>query len=229
MIDFHSHILPGMDDGSRSMEESLQLLQKLQEQGVDILVATPHFYGDRETPESFLARRREVLDRLRQGIPEGMRLLAGAEVRYYEGLGRLPQLPDLCMEDTDILLLEMPEQRWTEHMIGELLHMAGRLRLMIAHVERVVAFQKKDTLARLAQRGVLFQGNAGFFLGRLSRHRAFRMLEEGRLHVLGSDCHNMTTRPPRLAEARQKIARRFGPEFVEQMDRFACALLCGAE
>ena len=64
MIDFHSHILPGMDDGSQTVEESLTLLEMLRAQGVDTVAATPHFYARENSPEVFLRRRREAWERL---------------------------------------------------------------------------------------------------------------------------------------------------------------------
>ena len=66
MTDLHTHILPGMDDGAKTPEESLQMLRMERDQGVDTVVLTPHFYRDRERPEWFLARRRASAEALRQ-------------------------------------------------------------------------------------------------------------------------------------------------------------------
>ena len=63
MIDFHSHVLPGMDDGAKDTDESLALLRLTKEQGIDGIVATPHFYPDRENPEDFLLRRSHLFHR----------------------------------------------------------------------------------------------------------------------------------------------------------------------
>ena len=67
-VDFHSHILPGMDDGAKTPEESLQMLRMERDQGVDTVVLTPHFYRDRERPEQFLARRRASAEALRDAL-----------------------------------------------------------------------------------------------------------------------------------------------------------------
>ena len=85
MIDLHSHILPGMDDGSKNPEESAALLRMLQQQGVTTLAATPHFYA-RETPEAFLKRRQEAVAKL-PIMEDGPRMLLGAEVAYFSGMG----------------------------------------------------------------------------------------------------------------------------------------------
>lgn len=61
MIDFHTHILPGLDDGAKTLDESIQLLKMEEEQGVDTIVFTPHYYHEREDLKSFLQRRASVL------------------------------------------------------------------------------------------------------------------------------------------------------------------------
>ena len=109
MIDFHSHILPGMDDGSKSTQESLEMLDMLRAQGVDTVAATPHFYARENPPEVFLRRRAEAWNRLRpQLTADSPRVLLGAEVRYFQGISHVDRLHDLCLEGQDVLLLEMP-------------------------------------------------------------------------------------------------------------------------
>jgi len=66
MIDFHSHVLPKLDDGSRSTKESVEMMRRAVSQGITAMVATPHFYADRETPKEFLKRREESWKRLRE-------------------------------------------------------------------------------------------------------------------------------------------------------------------
>lgn len=222
MVDFHTHILPGMDDGSKSPSESRQMLLALKEQGVDTVVATPHYYAHRESPEEFLQRRQQALELLQPHIPEGMQVILAAEVRYYEGIGRLQQLRQLQAENSDVLLLEMPEEPWTGHMVQELQYLAGTMQLVIAHIERAAPMQRKATLEGLRQRGILFQSNTAFFLGTLSRWRARRLLKRGCIHLLGSDCHNMTTRPPRMGAVCRELARR---QQLEELEERARALL----
>ncbi len=88
MTDMHCHILPGMDDGSRSAAESLSMLEASAAQGVDRIVATPHFYAGENSPEVFLSRREHAYERLkavwRPGLPE---IALGAEVCWFAGAG----------------------------------------------------------------------------------------------------------------------------------------------
>ncbi len=224
MIDLHSHILPAIDDGSKSVEESLELMKLQRSQGVDIAVATPHFYPARRSVSEFLDRREAACARLAEGLPEiGLALIPGAEVLYYEGISRLQDLEKLTLGNSGLLLLEMPVSKWTDYVVSEVLHLAGsgQFRIVIAHVERCADWKNRALLDRFVENGILLQANASLFLNRLSRRRAFAELKNNRIHLLGSDCHNLTSRPPRLGEAWEAIEQKFGSRFVGQMDAFA--------
>lgn len=210
MIDFHSHVLPEMDDGSGSVEESLAMLRASAEQGIDRVAATSHFYPMENSPKQYLQRRAAAAERLRRAWQPGLpRLLLGAEVYFFEGMSAVRELDALRLEGTELLLLEMPFHPWTERMIKELLAVHGRrgMTVVLAHIERYFRFQPKEIWDDLLREGVLMQCNAEFFLSWKTRRRARRMLAEGRIHLLGSDCHNMTARPPRLGEALSAMKR----------------------
>lgn len=228
MVDFHSHILPGIDDGSKNPEESVQLLDMLGQQGVSLVVATPHFYADQRSVDRFLFRRQEAYaqmsDRLRGGHPQ-VRL--GAEVRYYPGISRLDGLDRLCIEGTRVLLLEMPVTRWSESTLREVLEIAvsHNLTLVLAHIERYVYLQRPGVFEELLNNGVLMQVNASFFTEWLTRRRAFKLLEHHAVHLLGSDCHGVRNRPPQMGEATHILRKKYGEEFLEQMSAFAKELI----
>lgn len=217
MIDFHTHILPGVDDGSKNVEESLLMLDSMKNQGVKTVIATPHFYANDESVESFLSRRNEAFSSLKKSLADGPEIILGAEVRYYDGISRLEDLKKLRIEGSRLLLLEMPFNQWTEYSIKEILDIAGRgkITLVLAHIERYLAFQKKDVLLRLLENGVLFQSNAGFFSGTFSGSKAIRMIKRNQIHFIGSDCHNMTDRAPNLEKALSRIRKKCGKVFAE--------------
>lgn len=204
MIDVHCHILPGMDDGSKSPEESLAMLEACAAQGIRRIVATPHFYAGENSPEHFLRRRSAAAQRLqtvwRPGMPE-MKL--GCEVCYFEGINRCGALDALQLEGTELLLLEMPFVRWTQRMLREIREIQSRpgTVVLLAHIERYLHLQKPEVWDALLHFGVLNQCNAEFFLNWRTRRRALRMLREGRIHLPGSDAHDIARRPPRLGEA----------------------------
>ena len=96
MIDFHTHILANVDDGSQSLHESLCMLQREQEQGVEKIIATPHFYAHRDTVSQFLFRREEAIRLLLQERQD-ISVLIGAEVYYFPGIGKAEQLSRLSL------------------------------------------------------------------------------------------------------------------------------------
>ena len=228
MVDFHSHLLPSVDDGSRSVEESLQLLDMLRDQHVSTVVATPHFYANEQSVHKFLQRRQKAYEELvQQRQPDHPHIRLGAEVRYYPGISHLDDLRSLCLEGTRLLLLEMPMTRWTDYTVKELMDIvnARGVTLVLAHIERYRQLQDIRLFERLLQAGVLMQVNATFFTERWTRHRALKMLGNQMIHFIGSDCHGIRVRPPYMGEAMGIIGKKFGDEFLSQMNEFATELI----
>lgn len=221
MIDWHSHVLPAMDDGSRDVEESVSMLKALGEQGIDTVIATPHFYANDESVDSFLERRASSFASLEGKLDSGCpRILLGAEVRYYVGIGRMAELEKLAVESTRLVLIEMPMTRWTEYTVKELVDLSGssRLTVVLAHIERYLKLQSADVWRRLRDSGILMQVNASAFNGMWQRHRMIKLLESGMLHFVGSDCHNMTSRPPNISGAYETIAKKCGEHTLSRID-----------
>ena len=228
MIDFHSHILPGIDDGSSSVEESLSMLEALTAQGVSTVVSTSHFYATQRSPERFLQRRSEAFGKLKEALPASApRILLGAEVLYFPGISHMEALPELCTQGTDILLLEMPFTAWSDYMVREVHDLAhsGQFTILMAHIERYYFKQPVSVWDSFLEEGILMQSNADFFLPFPGRLKALRLLREGRIHLLGTDCHNMELRRPRMDEARAMIRKKLGEEYLEEIDRFGDSLL----
>ncbi len=232
-VDFHTHILPGADDGSKSPEESVSMLRTLAEAGVGYVVLSPHFYAGGDRPEAFLARRERALGRLRETLASVTdfpvpALIVGAEVEYFAGISAMDMLPAFRLGDSPCLLLEMPYGRWLPHILDDVIGLCrrGDCRVVLAHVERYLFEQKPETVQMLLENGVVMQSNAAYFLGRMTSGRAVRMLRRGWIHLLGSDCHDTVMRPPNLGDACGKIARRLGEDTVDGMMQDARRLLC---
>lgn len=222
MIDFHSHILPGVDDGSKSSQESLSLLRMLKQQGIDTVVATPHYYAGNELPKTFVDRRQKALAQLQnenlEGLPE---IFLGAEIEYYEGISKLNNLELLSFGPNRLLLVEMPMCKWSEMAIKELntlSHIKGYT-VVLAHIERYLKYQPSKTWSRLRELGILMQVNASFFNGFFTRRKALSMLYKGEINVIGSDCHNLVSRSPKIGKCyeiiKSKAGRRFFSDFTE--------------
>lgn len=227
MIDWHSHILPGMDDGSKDVAESISMLGMQASQGVKTVIATPHFYANDETVDSFLSRRSKAMEELKSQLPENApKILLGAEVRYYQGISRLEGLRELTIEGSKLLLLEMPMGVWPESMVRELIELSGKssVRIVLAHVDRYMKLQKQSVWDRIMESGILMQVNADFFISFASKRKALTLLGDGVVQFLGSDCHNTATRAPQLGKAFEVIRKKLGDEYLEQMNEYGYSL-----
>lgn len=222
VTDFHSHILPGIDDGSTSPEESIAMLRMEAEQGVRHVVATPHFYPRHHSPERFLEKRERAEAVLREamaqetGLPE---LSVGAEVHFFHGMSDSDILPQLTIDKKCSILIEMPHSLWSDSMYRELEHiwLHWGITPIIAHVDRYIRpFRTFGIPERLAELPVMVQANASFFQ-QGTASMALRMLKKDQIQLLGSDCHNLTSRRPNLGNAVETIRRRLGQEAIDRI------------
>lgn len=232
VTDFHSHILPGIDDGSRTVAESLEMLRMEAAQGIRNVVATPHFYPRQDSPETFLRRRAEAWEKLEAamadvpGLPE---IHMGAEVYYFPGISDCDALSQLTIGENRCILLEMPYTVWNDSMYREIEGIAEKQGLtpVIAHVDRYIRpFRTHGVPERLMELPVLVQANASFFRNTGTRRMALRMLHRGQIHVLGSDCHDRKLRAPDLAEAVWIIREKLGPEALEWIRAYERDIIC---
>lgn len=222
VADFHTHILPCVDDGSDSVDRSLEMLRCEYAQNVSTVALTPHFYPNSERPEVFLERRNRSLGILREAVKNEKdslpRMLVGAEVGYFEGISDCEYLPDLAISGTDCIMIEMPFVKWTPRMLSELseIHQKHDLVPIIAHIERYIGgFHPCVSLKDLAALPVLLQVSADFFVRRASVKKALSMFKSGNVHLLGSDAHNMSTRRPNVGTALDVIRRSLGDGAID--------------
>lgn len=231
IIDLHSHILPQMDDGSQDVETSAEMLRRLARQGVGAVYATPHFYADREGVDQFLCRRREALSRLTAAHTSETnapwpKIRLGAEVAYVPGLAERTDLDALCLARTRTLLLELPYTQWTTRQVEEVAELCldRGYQVILAHPERYAHMEQFQAhMERLLALPVAVQIDADSLVRWRSRRWAIRLLERGVFPLLGSDCHNLTTRPPLLEQARRVVKRRLGEQKLAEMDDTALA------
>lgn len=217
ITDFHTHILPFMDDGSKSVEESLDMLRLLKSQGVDRAVLTPHFYPKQEDPASFLKRRSESASMLKSAISfdgvdknEFPEIIVGAEVAYFNGMSLYKDLKSLCIEGTNVLLLEMPFYRWTDVVVSEVCKMNTELgiNVVLAHIDRYHQYVDNAKMFKLKTYRVKMQLNADPFLRFMSGRRSLKLLASGGIAALGSDSHNMEERASNMGDAIEIIKER---------------------
>ena len=187
MIDFHAHLLPAADHGTPDTATSCAQLALLASCGVTHAVATPHFYPDRDTVDAFLRRRAAAKKALSLHIAEyPITVYTGAEVLITEGIDRMAGLDALCIEGTNVLLLEMPFFPWSCALFDTVERLCRKdLQIVLAHVCRY----KSEDVMRLTACGALAQVNAEAYGMRGTPALATRLLREGRLAALGSDIH----------------------------------------
>ena len=231
VIDFHSHILPGIDDGSRNPAESIAMLRQSAEQGIREIILTPHFYPMHMKQERFFRRRSRSMEALLERLGDDgavPKLRCGAEVYFYPQMSHSDALQALAIEGTRHILVEMPMGEWTDSMYRELeniYHNQG-LTPIVAHVDRYLGwFRDYGIPDRLAELPVLVQANAGFFREWPTASMALGLLRRGQIHLLGSDCHNTDSRKPDLGAAVQIILRKLGPEAIERLNAWGESVL----
>ncbi len=221
LIDLHSHILPGVDDGCRTTEDSMQALYDSYEQGIRYLACTPHYYP-RETVRAFLERRHASIVRLWEKQKASDRptpqLFYGAEVAYRQGIAREPELQKLTYGSgrSPYILMELPFQEWESHVIrdlDEIISVRG-LTPVIAHMERYRDFQSRAMLKELYSMPILIQMNSEA----LKDRKNLKTIKNGQIQLLGSDTHNLTDRAQNMKFAADMlIGKGLSEELCEMM------------
>ncbi|MEG1996223.1 MAG: CpsB/CapC family capsule biosynthesis tyrosine phosphatase [Oscillospiraceae bacterium] len=200
MIDYHTHILPEMDDGSKSVDISAAMIMELKKQGISTIVLTPHFYVDNETVDEFLKRRETSFNLLMNSFDfSGIEFKLGCEVYLRKGISHIDNFQKLCIEDTNYMLLELPYAKLSNSIIDEIENIRYNMMIfpIIAHVDRYFKFLSADDYNKLyAIEDCIFQLNNSYHKELAARFKYKKLLKSFPMMVFGSDCHNMTTRTP---------------------------------
>lgn len=217
MIDLHNHILPGVDDGAKAMDESVEMARVAQSDGIGVVVATPH-----RNAWSYHAERADALRRLAE-LDQSCRqaaltvqLLLGGEAYVAPDLAEQVQTGlALTLNGGRYLLVEWPVDQypgWIEEALFTL--QVRGICPIIAHAERYRVVQREpERLARLVDRGVLVQITAASLLGpdrHADRQTAELLARRGLAHLIATDSHSPSRRPPRLSPARERASEIVG-------------------
>ena len=230
MIDLHTHILPGIDDGARDWDEALAMLRLAAEDGITTVVATPHAHHSQGVDVRAAVAD---LNDLASAASIPVRILAGSEVRIASGLIERHRTGQLhTINDSRYLLLELPlHDDWPEphlfRVVDELL--AEGVVPILAHAERY-RFVERDPhrLLPLIERGVPVQVNARSLLYREAdpdRRSADHLIALGYVHLLASDAHNAGYRAPQLRPAYERAATLAGVTWVTSAQAMAAAIV----
>ncbi len=226
MVDLHCHILPGLDDGARDMEETLSMLRIAAGEGITDIVATPHFYaGGRSAAPETVMRALETTRAAAEKEDIPIRLYPGNEIFYFSGLPEYIREGCVCtLNRSAYVLIEFPPsvlfrtvQNAMDAVMGE-----GFLPIL-AHAERYECLLKDfRRVENLREMGVRIQVNAGSVTGK-SGHAAarfvHRLLKEEMADHVGTDAHRSDHRTPGLARCSQILIKKYGSVYADMLLR----------
>jgi protein-tyrosine phosphatase len=230
MIDIHAHILPGVDDGAKNWDQTLQMARLAVEDGITIMVATPHLYKGRSVDPTQLNTREMILQHVAQlkdklyeeKIP--LEILPGCDFPLsFESLKFLDERQALTINDANrYLLLELPDTSLPPATEGICFHLQSKgITPIITHPERHMIIQEMPyKLKRLIDLGCLVQmtGNSltGWF-GRRVQKISRQFVKLGYIHLLATDTHDPKRRPPVLSQAVIELTRLVGEKRAKAM------------
>lgn len=223
-LDLHSHILPGVDDGSKDWKMTVQMLHMAYRQGVRRMVATPHNYpGPHKQDNGRIRSLVEEADRRAKQIAPDFQVFSGNEILYRRGIAdEIEKGHILTLADSKYLLVEfLPGEQYDRIYQGlrELIE-EGYIPV-IAHMERVqVLFNHEAKIRELIEMGSLIQVNSESLAGGMFDRRAARLrrlVGDGMVHFLGSDCHNPAERPPMMKDCVEKLYQKLPETCIDQL------------
>lgn len=222
-LDIHTHILPGIDDGSKDWSMTEEMLRMAYAQGIRTIVATPHNYpGETGVKSRAIKELCEKTEEMARRMNLFMRIFPGNEIFYREGIAREIEKGEiLSLAGSRYLLVEFHPGSYRKEILNGLRELTENGYLpIIAHVERVEAlFGNEKAYTEALNAGCYMQTNCASLLGSRFDKRTRRLkklLGEGKIHFLGSDCHNVKERRPLMQDVIQKLSRSLSEDQIEK-------------
>ena len=222
-VDIHCHILPGVDDGSQTPEETKAMLQKAWDEGIQIMVATPHYHKQRGKNDIELIKKQLLLTRkLAKEVHPKMQICLGMEIYYGE------DVPELLKEGRVVsirksryILVEFSPGDEFQYILNAVrkLQMSGHT-VIIAHIERYNCLRKDiSNVEYLREMGVIFQVNTGSITGSWKKRKEIfkKVLKAHLVQLVGTDAHGSERRTPKMQEAYKEVVKRCGEEYADQI------------
>lgn len=228
MIDLHTHILPGIDDGAASVAESHQLIEALYQQNIRKAACTPHFDPTKISLADFVQMRTKAMDLLKE--PK-ITLIPASETKLNEYLFHYPDISDLCIGNTKYLLLELPfEKKWNDKHLEYIERIINYYTVIpiIAHVERYEAITHK-IINKLREMGCMIQVNTSSILIKKNNRKVINLFKDDLVDIISSDCHNMTERIPVFTEPLNVLSRNLGEDTCKKLDYNSHCIFDGIE
>ena len=233
IVDFHSHIVPAVDDGARDMKEALDMIRLAMESGTKKIVATPHYHVRRGFQVS-CEEIKDLVNNLRKEVKDNkidIKIFCGQEVGYNSEILELYERGHIgCIEGTNYMLIEFPLGQFsTMKALDNIYELQIKgVRPIIAHPERYKRFINDPlVINRFIKEGYLFQLNVGSLdgdFGKESKNLAEHYLKQGLYSTYGSDGHRLDDRNTDMTKGR-KILRKKYKEFLIKMEEETKAIL----
>ncbi len=223
MIDIHHHLLPGIDDGSNDLQNSVSMVQMAVEDGITHIVATPHanhsFSYSRE-------RNMALLQQIRQALPSdtASKVTLGLGCDFHLSFDNIEDAHvhprRYTINETEYLLIELPDFNIPSTLDDVLYRMrVDGLTPILTHPERNATLQRRpDLLQNWYENGLLVQITAGSVTGNFgskAESMAWKLLRSEAVHFLATDAHDLVRRPPQMSAARQLVAKKLGEETAD--------------
>lgn len=222
MLDIHSHILACIDDGAKDLEESVNLLKMMKNDGITHVIATPHFYPQDTSLEEFLSTAELSYKKLISKIsgldlPE---IYLGCEMLYFDGLGNSDSIYNLCLNKSEFLLLELTDYSINDRLFSNILSLTQKAGIIpiIAHIERYCkAKNYKKLIDFVVENNIPVQLNASSFFVPIFKRPLKKLIKSNVITILGTDAHSTDLRPPKMQEALEFIEKKYGSEYREKI------------
>lgn len=231
MVDVHSHILPGIDDGSKNIEMTEKLSDIYLSQGIDTVICTPHYYPSETSYDEFCSKRQTALDSITH--IDKVKFIKGSETLISNVLFNRYSLSDLCIGNSNYLLIELPySSHWENSLYSNVEQLIEKFDVIpiIAHIERYQPIQNKYRLIqKFIDMDCLIQLNTSSVIDTSSRRFALKLLKKGYINFLGTDTHNLTSRCPNYSDAVEIIRSKLHDDVWETLDNNAKVLIKAAQ
>lgn len=225
IVDIHCHILPGVDDGSKNMEQSKAMLDIAWKQGIHTIIATPHHMPEAKnaSPET-IARKVAELQQYADEQHYDMEILTGNEIYYYsEAVDKLDAEEICTLAESSYVLVEfspMDDARYIRNSLSELQNMGYDP--IVAHVERYMSLHKGsfEKIQELRDMGILIQVNAASVTGGFGKPTKVlveKLLKKQLVDFIGTDAHSDGGRAPKILECAQLLQKKCDADYVEKL------------
>lgn len=222
MIDIHTHILPAVDDGAKSFEDSLKMIQLEIENGVDTIILTPHYFKNElnaQNKDLIFAQYEKLLEKTKD---LNIKLILGSEIYYSdEIMDELISNKIITLGNSKYLLIEFSLYNEYYNIPDVFLDiMALGYKVIFAHPERYV-YLSVNQIKKISELGCLIQINTSSILGDFGRKiqkKTFKLIKNKCVNFIASDAHSLNTRKPNLKETLQFVEKKFKIKIENRID-----------